>query len=422
MPPPAHLVARRERVAAAWGLRGECVLIAAGEPVPIPGGADQTYPFISHAEYYFLAEDESPGGVLAFDPDAGWTLFTPDITESERIWEGREDHRGKPATLLAGWLAQRRGRPLHGLGAELPGLRSDPGRVSELRQQLTESRRPKDEVELGRLRQAAAATAAGYAAVPAWLKPGVTERRVAIELEAEFFRAGASRVGYSTIVGAGPNAATLHFAPSQRVLQAGEFVLIDAGAEVDRYVCDATRTFTVGSSGSADQAALYDLVRRAQERAITRCRAGVEFREVHLDAAHQIAQGLIEMDILIGTASSLVEQDAHALFFPHGLGHLVGLGVRDASGYAPGRKRSPRFGLAALRVDLPLGEDFVITIEPGVYFIPALLNDPDRRARYKNVVNWKRVEGLMHIGGVRIEDNIRITTGAPEILTAAIPK
>ena len=123
-----------------------------------------------------------------------------------------------------------------------------------------------------------------------------------------------------------------------------------------------------------------------------------------------------------GRPESLVEQDAHTLFVPHGLGHLVGLGVRDGSGQLPGRPKSARPGLATLRLDLPLAPGYVVTVEPGLYFIPALLNDPARRERFRDCVNWPLAEQHLHLGGVRIEDNIAVTTGEPENLTAAIPK
>jgi Xaa-Pro aminopeptidase len=110
------------------------------------------------------------------------------------------------------------------------------------------------------------------------------------------------------------------------------------------------------------------------------------------------------------------------LFYPHGLGHLVGLGVRDAGGMEPGRTKDPRPSLRSLRMDLVLRAGYITTVEPGLYFIPAILNDPARRAKYRDAVNWPLVEQHMHIGGVRFEDNLLITDGAPINLTAAIPK
>jgi Xaa-Pro aminopeptidase len=242
-----------------------------------------------------------------------------------------------------------------------------------------------------------------------------------VELEAEFFRRGGDRTAYGTIVGAGSNAAVLHFSPTDRVIEAGDVVLIDAGAEVGRYDSDITRTYRAGKPDGFFRD-LYQVVLGVEQRGVARCVAGAEWRDVHLAAAHEIAEGLIALGLLRGSASSIVDQDAHALFFPHGLGHLVGLGVRDASGYLPGRQRSTRPGLSMLRTDLPLQPGYVITVEPGIYFIRALLDDPERRAKYRDAVDWSRVDGLLDFGGIRIEDNAHVTQGEPEVLTQAVPK
>lgn len=417
------LTPRRARAAAALALTDEVLLIGAGEPVPVPGGADQTYPFLAHTEYVWLAANECPGAVLAFDPREGWTEFAPPVTAAERVWEGRADTPGVPLPELQGWLAARRGRPVVNLGAPLPGLREESPRTAELREALTHARRPKDEAEIALLRRAAAATAAGFAAALPCLRAGASEREVQVELEAGFFRAGGERTGYGTIVGAGPNSGVLHVNPSARRLAPGDTVLIDAGAEIARYTADVTRTWRVAGGGDPGVFRdLYALVLAVEEHAIARCTPGAEWRDVHLAAAHEIATGLVALDLLRGEPAALVERDAHALFFPHGLGHLVGLGVRDASGYLPGRARSMRPGLAMLRTDLPLEPGYVITVEPGVYFVPALLQDPALRARHHDAVNWARAESLLGFGGIRIEDDVLVTAGAPEVLTAAVPK
>jgi Xaa-Pro aminopeptidase len=127
------------------------------------------------------------------------------------------------------------------------------------------------------------------------------------------------------------------------------------------------------------------------------------------------------MGVMKGDPTSLVEQEAHTLFFPHGLGHMVGLGVRDASGVEPGRVKNPRPSLKSLRMDLTLRPGYVVTVEPGLYFIPALINDPKRREQYRDCVNWTLAESCLGLGGVRFEDNLVITDGDPENLTAAIP-
>jgi Xaa-Pro aminopeptidase len=298
---------------------------------------------------------------------------------------------------------------------------SDPELSRRVREQFQHARRPKDPEELALIRRATTATAAGYAKLRSLLRPGLTERALQIELEAEFFRHGGTRPGYGSIVGTGPNSAILHFAPSARAAQAGEFVLVDAGAEIDRYLADVTRTYVVGQP-TPFQRDLYHTVLAAQERAIAGCVPGAEWTDLHLACAVDLVAGLVAMGVMRGTPASLVEQEAHLLFFPHGLGHMVGLGVRDGSGLAPGRAKDPRPSLRTLRMDLPLAPGYVVTVEPGLYFIPALLDDPARRARYRDCVNWPLVDQHMAIGGVRIEDNLLITAGAPEVLTAAIPK
>jgi Xaa-Pro aminopeptidase len=418
-----YLAERRRRVAQAWQLSDEIVLIGAGDPILKPGRGDQVYSFLPHPEYYYLTDRCRPGSVLAFDPRGGWHEFEPEVSEAEIVWEGRDPRtQGRPVAELAGWLANRTGRPVASLGCAVADVNSDTDLAAGLHETLTYTRRPKDAIELARIRKAAAATAAGFERLPEIIEPGRTERQVQIDLEAEFFRAGAEAPAYDTIVGTGTNAAVLHFSPSHREIQKHDLVLIDAGAQVEGYAADVTRTFPANGQRSGFGAELYDVVLAAQKRAVDRCLPGVEFRDVHLAAARDLAAGLVELQILRGRPEDLVEQDVVALFFPHGIGHMVGLGVRDASGYLAGRKRSTRPGLSALRCDFPLEPGYVMTIEPGLYFIPALLNDAGRRARYADAVSWARVDQHMGLGGIRIEDNLLITSDAPENLTSAIPK
>ncbi len=416
------LEARRARAATAWGLRDEVALVAAGEPLSIPGGADQTYPFLAHAEYFWLADRECPGAVVAFDPKEGWVDFVPEVTERQRVWEGLEQAEGRFLSELGAWLAARRGRPVIALGAGLAGFASDPGRTQELRELLTHARRPKDAAEIARLREAAAATAAGFARLRGLVRAGVSERELQIELEAEFFRRGGERVAFETIVASGPRSAALHAPATARVLADGELLLVDAGAEVRRYSGDVTRTWPVSGSFTPFQRDLYQVVLAAQERAIAACTPGRPFRDVHYGAARDLSAGLVALGILRGSPEDLVEREVHTLFFPHGLGHMVGLGVRDASGRLPGAKGEMPPALRTLRTDVPLEPGYVMTIEPGLYFIPALLANAELRARHRDAVDWARAEQLADFGGIRIEDDVLVTAGAPEVLTKAVPK
>ena len=418
----AQLERRRLAVAEAWNLGDEVVLFGAGEPVPVPGRGDRIYPFRSHSEYLYLTDRERPRGVLAFDPQEGWVDFVTPVTRDERLWEGAHDgvEDGRPASELDGWLAERRDRPLACLGARLGGVTADKTLETELRYGLNHVRRQKDELELARMRVAERATSAGFAAIQPLLVPGNSERQVQIELEAEFFRNGADFLAYDTIVGSGPNTAVLHFAPSQRRFGGGELILIDAGGEYRGYASDVTRTYPASDEFTPEQTELYGLVRRAGLAALNRCFAGTEWREVHRTAALVIAEGLVEFGLLRGLPESLVEQGAQSVFFPHGIGHMVGLGVRDAGEVLPGRpQRDDEF--PRLRMDLPLLPGHVATVEPGIYLMPALLHDPEFRERHRDAVNWERAEQMLDFGGIRIEDNVLITDEGPEVLTADVP-
>jgi len=412
---------RCARAAKAWGLTREIVLVGSGEPVFVPGHQDQTYPFRAHAEYFWFTDREKPGSVLAFDPKEGWTDFVPSVTEAQRVWEGARDADGVPLDGLEKWLRKRRNRPTAVLGSRVKGVRSDPTLTKHLREDLMAVRRPKDREELRRMRAAAHATAEGFAKVVPMIRPGVTERAMEIEIEAEFFRNGAERTAYDTIVGTGPNSAVLHFMPTSRVLKAGELVLIDAGAECGGYSADVTRTYPAGGKFTPEQHDVFAIVDEARRNGIAKCRPGVEWRDIHLGACLDIARGLADMGLLRGRAEDLLEEDAQALFFPHGIGHMVGLGVRDATGSLPGRRKSRRPGLRYLRVDLPIEKGFVMTVEPGIYFIPALLNNAENRKRHRSTVDWDRVDRMAGFGGIRLEDNILVTDGEPENLTKAIP-
>jgi Xaa-Pro aminopeptidase len=417
-----QLERRRRAAAEQWQLDDQVVLIGAGERIPVPGRGDRTYPFRAHSEYLYLTDCERPGGVLAFDPHEGWVDFVAPVTRDERLWEGAaaDEPEGVPVAGLAGWIEQRKGRPLACLGAPLPDVGSATQLEADLRYGLNHVRRQKDAVELARMRAAELATRAGFAQVAPLIEPGMSERELQIELEAAFFRGGADFLAFDTIVGSGPNSAVLHFPPTSRRLADGDLVLIDAGAEYRGYASDITRTYPASGRFTPEQQELYAIVAAAGERATERCSAGTEWRDVHRTAALVIAEGLVELGLLRGEPESLVERGAQALFFPHGVGHMLGLGVRDAGEVLRGRE-PPEDEFPRLRVDLPLEPGHVFTVEPGIYFVPALLNDADLRKRHRDAVDWERAEAMLGFGGIRIENNVLITEDGNEVLTADVP-
>jgi Xaa-Pro aminopeptidase len=218
----------------------------------------------------------------------------------------------------------------------------------------------------------------------------------------------------------------LHNNHYHHALKPGDLLLADVGAETaSGWAADVTRTWPVSGKFSSTQRDLYDVVLAAHDVCIEQVRPGVEYRDIHLLAAKVIAAGLVDLGILRGQAEDLVDIDAHALFFPHGVGHLLGLDVHDMedfgdlAGYEAGRVRSDRFGLGYLRLDRPLRPGMAVTIEPGFYQVPAILNDPERREKYQQVVNWERLAEFADVRGIRIEDDVLVTETGHEVLTDA---
>jgi hypothetical protein len=210
---------RRGELAAAV----DCVvLVFAGDPVAVPGRGDRTYPFRSHSEYLYLTDRERPGGVLAYAPDDGWVDFVVPVSREERLWTRVDElpAGARPVDELESWLG---GRTHAALGSAPATARTD-----DVREALLRIRRVKDDVELGRMRAAAASTHAGFEALAAALRPGATERALQIELESAFFRSGADFLAFDTIVAVGDHAAVLHFAPTNRALAEHDVVLVDA--------------------------------------------------------------------------------------------------------------------------------------------------------------------------------------------------
>lgn len=410
------LETRRARAAAAWGITDEIVLVHSGGLIHRPGGQDQCFPFKVHPHFRWLTGLSVRDAVLAYDPSDGWTEFFPTVTALDTVWEGLLPlNRGRALSELPAWLEARQGKPITHLGA------GHDNTTSPLEQKTLEARRPKDEAELLLMYRAVTATAAGFAAARAALAEGLTERQLQIEIETAFARAGASAVAYDTIVGFGPTSAIFHAEPGSRALAIGEQVLVDAGAEVEGYCADVTRTLPGPGGFTSQQSELLAILAGVESGACLACRPGVEWHDIHRQAARGIAFGLKDLGILRCSPDEALETEAIALFFPHGVGHLLGLGVRDASGVGPGRGEKRRCCGVTPRCDLKLEPGFSATIEPGIYFIPALLNDPANREKYRTQVDWDVLESWLVPGGFRIEDDILVTDSEPINLTKEIP-
>lgn len=427
------LQARRTRLESTLNgvmAEGEVALFYSGELVQKPGGFDQTYPFLPHPEYQWLTGLRRAKGVVAFSKSTGWMDFVELPTADEALWEGgRDTVTGTDVSQFESWLASGRftrvfafGQPSMANRAALAQrkLNEDEETQVRLQEQVNCARRPKDEAEIALIRKMADCAAVGYRELPNVIRPGVTEREIQIAYETAVLRAGSEKFPYDTIVGAGTNAAVLHAVPTMKKVEKGELVLIDAGADLHDYCVDVTRVYPAGEAFDSRQKSLYDLVIKGQAAAIEKCRPGIEWRSAHETAARTMAQGLRELGILKCDAETALESEAIAVFFPHGIGHMVGLRVRDVGGVA-GQKVRWCCGVR-LRVDLKLEENFVMTVEPGLYFVEALLDRPETRAKFEDQINWSEVEKWRNVGGVRIEDDIQVTSRGPVNLTSQIAK
>lgn len=295
----------------------------------------------------------------------------------------------------------------------------------QLAKALVQLRSRHDELALAELRQSAAVSVKAHRAGMRATKGSHTEAEIRGAMEGVII-AHNMQCAYNSIVTV--HGEVLHNESYSNQLQPQDLLLADVGAETQNgWAADITRTWAVSGKFSSTQRDLYEVVLAAHDRCIAEIHPGVEYRYLHLLAAETIAEGLVELGILQGKPQDLVAMDAHALFFPHGVGHLLGLDVHDMedlgdlAGYEADRSRSDRFGLGYLRLDRPLQSGMLVTIEPGFYQVPAILNDLDFRSKYRDVVNWERLAQFADVRGIRIEDDVLVTDTGAEVLTAELP-
>jgi len=418
------ILSRRERLAAQWDeilQADESVAIYSGEPIQKPGGLDQHYPFLPHPAYYWLTGRRRESEVVIYNKSLGWQLFQKEIPAEEAVWEGdRNDvlvfENGSPLNQLEGFIKQHKFAQVYKLGQS----NRIEGKAFDLRTALDRTRRIKDSAEVSLIKHIAQIVGYGYKKLEEVIRPGISEKEIQIAYETEIFRRGSHKIPYDTIVGSGRNSAILHALPTDKIINENEFVLIDAGSDVYDYCVDITRTYPSSPQVSAQHQALYQLVLQAHTECIAMLKPGIFWRDVHIHAARVITEGLLQLGILKGNVNDLLEKEVVSVFFPHGVGHLVGLRVRD-TGHEENLNPKTYVG-ARLRVDIELEANHLVTVEPGCYFIQSLLQGEKAQTKYKEDINWQELEKWKHIGGVRIEDNILITANGNENLTSLVPK
>ena len=213
-------------------------------------------------------------------------------------------------------------------------------------------------------------------------------------------------------------------------LQQGDLIVNDSGAASPLdYVSDITRTIPVGGRFSQRQREVYEIVLDAQQRCIAAIRPGLAFADLHRNAAVQMIRGLCGLGLFRGDPDAIVDSGAYALCFPHGLGHQLGLDVHDMEsygedlvGYDGAHRRSALFGMRSLRLAKPLRAGMVVTVEPGLYFIPLLIARWESQGLHREYIDYARFAAYLDFGGIRIEDNVLVTETGSRILGPTIPK
>jgi len=415
---------------------------------PARNYATNPHRFRAGSSYLYFGGPPVENAALLIEPgsdgERGCALLRPPPGPDDVLWVGEQpgdEELARAAGLPAGAVQDRdrladllAGRSAAAVIPPYPGaldwgrrLGLKPAEPEELLG-IINQRLVKDEHELAAMRRAAAVAMEAHRAAMAATRPGRKEADVAGAFMQVVVAQGCD-VSFNPIITV--RGEVFHIHGHENALTDGALLLVDAGAEEPGgYASDITRTFPVSGRWTPIQRQLYDTALRALNTATAACRPGRRFRDIHDLAALVICEGLVEAGLLRGRPDDLVARTAHALFFPHGLGHLIGLDAHDMedfgdlAGYAPGRSRRPEFGNAYLRLDRDLMPGMTVTVEPGIYLVPAIWQRDDLVGPLADVVNRGKVEALLRdrFGGIRIEHTICVVQdGPPEVLSAALP-
>ncbi|MBW4478357.1 MAG: aminopeptidase P family protein [Tolypothrix brevis GSE-NOS-MK-07-07A] len=403
------------------------------------------FPFRASSHFLYFAGLPLPNAVIRLEAGK-LELFMDDPKPSSALWHGETPIREEIAQKIGADVA----KPMVELQLSVKGVATiavqdaatwtqqsqlldrlvlpqiQPAEIDlELAKAIVTVRLTHDEAALIELRKAAAVTVEAHKAGMRATTGAKIEAEVRAAMEGVII-AHNMTTSYNSIVTV--HGEVLHNEHYHHSLQPGDLLLADVGAETEMgWAADVTRTWAVSGKFSSTQRDIYDVILAAHDACIAKIRPGVEYEDIHLLACSVIAEGLVNLGIFKGNPEDLVEMDAHALFFPHGIGHLLGLDVHDMedlgdlAGYEEERERSDRFGLSYLRLNRPLRSGMLVTIEPGFYQVPAILNDANLRSKYHHIVNWERLSQFADVRGIRIEDDVLVTTQGSEVLTAALP-
>lgn len=434
---------------------GKGIILINGNSEPPMNYPANTYKFRQDSNFlYFFGPDQPDfAGIIDIDNDLE-ILFGNDPAIDDIIWMGPQKSmtdiafecgikKTKQLNELDGFIknALEEGRKIHWLpqyrGENILRLseilRTEPAQINpsasrELITSIIRQRSVKSDEEIEQIEDALDISYEMNTTAMEMSGPGMIEREIFGLIEG-FTLSKGNGVSFPVIFSV--RGETLHNHRHENIMRNGDLALLDSGAESSlHYASDITRTFPVSGKFSAVQREIYEIVLGSQLRAIELTAPGKKFREVHLETAKYITEGLKACGIMRGNTEDAVMNGAHALFFPHGLGHMLGLDVHDLEGlgetlvgYDENTSRSDQFGLAYLRLAKELLPGFVVTIEPGIYFIPALIDLWKSENKLSEYINYDKLNEYAGFGGIRIEDDILITPNGHRVLgRKPIPK
>lgn len=426
------------------------LVLLLGHEVAPRNAAANTYPFRQDSTFLYYLGLAEPHRAALLDVEAGTTcLFGDDPTVEDITWTGPVamiaelgDRVGvtttAPCVELVQQLtsAQDSGRRIH----LMPGYRPEtslrlaalfgdkiPDPSPELIRGVVAQRAIKSEDEVAQIEVALEISAQMHRHAMRITQPGMREQEVVGALASITNLAGLEP-SFTTILSV--HGETLHNLVYRNLMREGDIVVHDSGVESDLgYASDITRTYPVSGKFTAQQRDLYAIVLAMQEQAIAKIQPGIPFREIHRLAATVLMQGLLDLGLTRGRVDDAVDAGAHTLFFPHGLGHLLGLDVHDMEslgkeyvGYSESVQPDERFGWNRLRFARELETGFVLTVEPGLYFIPALIDQWQAEKKMADFINYDKVSNFRQARGIRIEDDVLVSPAGARVLGPSIPK
>jgi len=425
------------------------VIILKGGETPYRHETDHEQLFRQESYFHYLFGVKDPDFWGAIDVSSGKSfLFVPNYPASYAVWMGKIRTPAEWKELYEVDEVRYVDKMVDVLSNELKcqtlhilsGENSDSGRKhveltfegidkfhvnkQKLTPILAECRVHKSPLELDVLRYVNKVSSDAHRKVMRSVRPGMAEYEMeSLFLHEVYARGGCRHVSYTCICASGENSSILHYGhasfPNSRVMQDGDILSFDMGGEYHCYAADITRAYPVNGKFTADQRLVYETVLAAQDAVLNAMKPGVSWPEMHRLANRVICERFKSHGLLKGDVDDMMNHHIGALFFPHGLGHLLGIDTHDVGGYPKGTERFKEPGFRSLRTVRKLEPGMVITVEPGIYFIKHLLEDAAKHPEQSKFLNMEVLERFKTFGGIRIEDDVIITETGIENMTTA---